>query len=431
MSEMQLFTTKSLHVSFELWGAIFCVIALIGISFAYIESKREKRYLMSLMFAGSLLLVNDATAWYFRGVPGDQANFWVQLSNFMTFLCYDILMALTTVYINYKILKDTKIGLHHWRFNTAMVFITLDIIMLLLSQYFHWYYYVDADNYYHRSYLSFMTPLTTLIVLVMNLAVLIRYRRNLSHRMEICLVLCLLLPMIAAVYQYMHYGISYVNVAMIIALINLFINVIGEQGERLTKNVTKLHDMKIELMISQIGPHFIYNTLSTIKHLCRTNPEQAEKTIDDFSVYLRGNLDSLTENKCIRFETELKHVKAYLAVEQQRFGNRLHVVYDIQDEDFFLPALTLQPIVENAVQHGICAREEGGTVTIQTKLTDNIHKISVIDDGVGFTVSETKTEEHIGIKNIEERLHDMCDGTVDIDSKKDIGTTITISIPEK
>lgn len=431
MPDIELFTTKSLHVALEIWGAVFCIIAMICVYFSYMRSRKEKKYLMGLLFFGAFLLFNDALAWYFRGVPGDAAGFWVFLSNFMTFLMVDIILAICTAYINDKIFKN-KHAFHNIHFNACMIFITLDMIFLLLSVFFHWYFVIDEQNYYRRSYLSFLTPTFTALVLIINLDLLIRHRNALTKRMLVCLSLCMILPAAAAVYQFFHYGVSYANIALIISLINLFVNVISEQGQMLNEEVVKMNDMKVQLLISQIGPHFIYNTLGTIKHLCRTDPKQAETMVDDLSVYLRGNLDTLTQKRCIPFEDEFNYVKAYLDVEKQRFGDRVKTVYEIQDKDFLIPSLTLQPLVENAVTHGVCAKEEGGTITIRTSLQAEDHVICIEDDGAGFDISQVKEddEEHIGIHNVEGRLQSMCHGTMNIVSTIGKGTVITITIPK-
>lgn len=128
----------------------------------------------------------------------------------------------------------------------------------------------------------------------------------------------------------------------------------------------KLREQRMSLMLSQIQPHFLYNTLNTITALCRVNPKLAEETTVKFSKFLRENMYSIENFDTHPFERELEHIKIYLDIEKIRFGDRLKIVYDIETVDFRLPVLTLQPIVENAVKHGICKNVEGGTITITT-----------------------------------------------------------------
>ena len=152
--------------------------------------------------------------------------------------------------------------------------------------------------------------------------------------------------------------------------------------------------------------------------------------MDEFAVYLRGNLDSIRSSRKINFNQELEHVKHYIALEQVRFGDRIKVIYDIQSESFFLPTLTLQPIVENAVRHGICKRKEGGTITVTSRDTSTSHVITVADNGVGFDPKKREEDgrSHVGINNVKERLSILCNGELQVCSKAGKGTTVTIVI---
>ena len=193
----------------------------------------------------------------------------------------------------------------------------------------------------------------------------------------------------------------------------------------------QLQENRIAIMISQIQPHFIYNTLGTIQQLCKEDPEQAARLIQNFSVYLRGNFSELDNTVPIRFAKELEHVRCYTEIELIRFPD-MTVRYDIQSEEFLLPALTVQPLVENAIKHGLMGLEEGGTVTISAYEKQNEYCICVSDDGVGFDVSGlTDTKKHIGIRNVRERLQAMCGGSLTIESQPGIGTRALIRIPKE
>ncbi len=216
-------------------------------------------------------------------------------------------------------------------------------------------------------------------------------------------------------------------------MVFMYIASIAEQAEIIKQHEKEIYDMKVSVMVSQIGPHFIYNTLSTIKHLCRVNPALAAETVDEFAAYLRGNIESLTGNSCIPFSQELEHVKNYLAIEKKRFGGRVNAEYDIQAEEFLIPPLSLQPIVENAVKHGLIKREEGGMVKIASSCNGISYIIEISDDGVGFDVKQKKNDgrKHIGIQNVRDRIKDMCNGSVTVESIIGEGTKVNISIPVK
>lgn len=195
----------------------------------------------------------------------------------------------------------------------------------------------------------------------------------------------------------------------------------------------ELTDIRIATLFSQIRPHFLYNALTAIKRLCATDPKKAEDAVTSFANFLRGNLDALSSPAPIPFEREFAHVAYYLNLEKMRFGDRLNVIYALQYKAFMLPALTLQPIVENAVRHGVTRREQGGTIIISTREKEDRVVVTVRDDGVGFDPKETGKDgkTHIGIENVRSRLKNFCGGTVLVESGMDKGTTVTIIMPKE
>ena len=197
----------------------------------------------------------------------------------------------------------------------------------------------------------------------------------------------------------------------------------------------RLKETDISIMLSQIQPHFLYNSLSTICELCIEDPKKAQEALEEFSSFLRGNMDSLRSKVPVPFSRELAHVKHYLHLEQIRFGDELHVEYDIREDDFFLPTLTIQPIVENAVKYGVGNKEEGGTVWIETRRDGDQIVITIRDDGIGFDVDEIEHipiqkdgRTHIGLSNVKHRIEKMVNGTMTIRSRKETGTEVKITL---
>ena len=193
----------------------------------------------------------------------------------------------------------------------------------------------------------------------------------------------------------------------------------------------KLREQRVSLMLSQIQPHFLYNTLNTITALCRTKPKLAEETTIKFSRYLKENMYSMGENDTHPFSQELEHTNIYLDIEKLRFGDRVKVEYDIKSDDFNMPVLTLQPIVENAVKHGICKKLEGGTIKISTEKKGRDHIITIADNGIGFEIDKALNDgkPHVGIQNVNERLKSTVKAEMKITSLIGIGTTVKIIIP--
>ncbi len=200
---------------------------------------------------------------------------------------------------------------------------------------------------------------------------------------------------------------------------------------QLKKLEGELTDMKIAIMLSQIKPHFIYNTLGTIEQLCYDDADKAAQLVHDFALYLRGNFTELDNKNPIYVSKELEHVKHYVDIEKVRFPD-IEVRYDIAVDEFMIPALSIQPLVENAIKHGLMGLEKGGVVEVITSQTDESYQVTVRDNGVGFDQSETQDQQtHIGIRNIRQRVESMCQGTLSIESQSGQGTTAVISIPKE
>lgn len=204
-------------------------------------------------------------------------------------------------------------------------------------------------------------------------------------------------------------------------------------GKELQEKEQQLLQSRISIMLSQIQPHFLYNTLTAICGLCDENPKEAKKVTAEFADYLRHNLDSLTQSAPVSFEDELGHTKVYLDIEQKRFEHRLNIVYNIAISNFRVPALTIQPLVENAVKHGVTKKKVGGTVTFSTREVEDGYEIIIADDGVGFDtgIPLSDPDTHIGTSNVRHRLWSICCGTLTIVSKVGVGTVATIKIPKR
>ena len=205
-----------------------------------------------------------------------------------------------------------------------------------------------------------------------------------------------------------------------------------QKEEELVQKERKINEMQIRLVISQIQPHFLYNALNSIYYLCEKDARTAQEAINNFSNYLRGNMDALRSTTPVCFDIELNHVKNYLALEKMRFEDELEVVFDIETTAFEIPSLCLQPVVENAVKHGVGKKIDGGTVTIRTREMEDSFEIIVEDDGVGFDMNEKKEDgrSHVGIENVNNRLQEMVGGSLTIKSTPGIGTFAIIHIPK-
>lgn len=221
-----------------------------------------------------------------------------------------------------------------------------------------------------------------------------------------------------------------------------------------------LHDSQLQLMMSQIQPHFMFNTLSSIRTLIKIDPDVAYDMVYNFSNYLRANVDNLTNLEGIPFSSEVQHIHSYVEIEKVRFGDRLNVDFDIQESEFIVPPLSIQPLVENAIKHGVCKRPEGGTVILRSYSDQNNYIIEVEDDGVGIpperleyvlgngegyfgnaleitgareqnlTGNGSESHQSTGMKNIMMRLDEMCKAKLEIQSEVGKGTLTKVIFPK-
>ena len=193
----------------------------------------------------------------------------------------------------------------------------------------------------------------------------------------------------------------------------------------------ELKESRISIMLSQIQPHFIYNTLGTIERMCLKDPKKAFDLVRNFSLYLRRNFSELDSVKTISFSEELKHVEYYVNIEKVRFPD-MNIEYDVQTTDFVMPALSVQPLVENAIKHGLMRLETGGTVLIRSYETPTHFCVEVKDDGVGFDPDlPLDGKKHVGLRNIRGRLKAMVDGDLVLESTPGVGTKAVIMIPKE
>lgn len=196
---------------------------------------------------------------------------------------------------------------------------------------------------------------------------------------------------------------------------------------------------ELKALRAQINPHFLFNALNTIVSFCRTNPENARSLLIELSDFFRRSLK--TARDFVTLKEELEHVDSYLTLEQARFGNRLTIEQDIAPDalDVLIPTFTLQPLVENAVKHGLLAKTDGGTIKISAKVIEKQVEISITDNGLGIPLDiQQQILEYgfgkgagVGLTNVNERLKAIYGPkhALSINSVEGKGTIVIIHIP--
>ena len=302
------------------------------------------------------------------------------------------------------------------------IFVILDIVNIFTGIFF------TAENgIYLRSRTMIFSQGYQFVIFVLVFLLTVR-NHKLNSREKTAFALYCFLPLIAIILQnvFKGYAIAYASVIVAIEVLFFFVNI--QKNIDLAKEAEKNKDAHIKIMLSQIKPHFVYNSLSAISTLIPLDPEKAQTALDNFTEYLRHNIASLAETRLIPFENELRHIETYVSLEKLRFGDRITAFFDVQSTDFFVPPLTIQPIVENAIKHGILKKTEGGTVTLKSYETADAFVVEVTDDGVGFDFENIDLDknDHFGINNIQYRIEKACNGEISVRSETGKGTSVTV-----
>jgi LytS/YehU family sensor histidine kinase len=246
---------------------------------------------------------------------------------------------------------------------------------------------------------------------VANLVALVRRRKKLGRVQRVMFLACF-------------FALDYMQIILMELLL------ISELVRRYLEQAQEAARQRMRNAIAQMRPHFIHNTMMTIYYLCEKDPGKAQEVTLNFANYLQSNFLAIAREGTIPFTEELEHTRAYLEVEQARFSGQLFVEVDTPITFFEIPPLTLQPLVENAIKHGLDPDLDPLYVSILTRETEKAHEIIVEDTGPGF-VPAGNDDPYITLNNIRERLKTMCQGTLEIEPRKAGGTKVTIRIPMK
>ncbi len=417
-----------LNLAIECAGLVLCVVGLLQVSVTRWADRHMSRFFLLYFSSLMLLTLSNIAGQLMRGRPGPGWRAALYASNFIEFLSYTWLAVIASLYLISLVAPERKRrGL---RLFVAAAF-GVHVALLIVSQFTGLLYVIDAENVYHRSRWYPLCCVASTVMLLTDIGLLIRYRGRLDRRECLAMGVYFTVPLAAMILQLFVYGIYFVIFATIFVALVLYVFLITGQAERSLRRERELSDMRVRMLFNQIRPHLIFNVLTSIYVLCRDDPARAMDVIQDFSEYLHANFTAMAAEDLISFSDELHHTRAYLAVESIRYGDKLTVDYDIRHTAFRLPALTLQPLVENAVKYGVGSGRGPGTIVIRTAAEADGAVITVEDNGPGFDPAEAETGDHVGIRNVRERLDRMCSGTLEIVSSPGFGATVTVRIPSR
>lgn len=424
MTHMELLTAM-FNISALVLNGVLLIAALLSRSL----KQKVLRWFFYIVLFNMLGLLCEISISFLEGTPGMGIRITAHILDFLSYafagLCVYAFASFLYEYLS------TKLVVPRFILRIFAVLAAVIIITALVAQFTNLYNRFDEQNYYQQQPGFWIAQVLLMFAFLTCSVVTLRYIRVLTPREWIPLLLYPIAPLICFTIEMQYAELWIGHVGSTLTMLLMYITLHVEMQTQLAQRETELLQTQVSVMLSQIQPHFLYNSLGAIKDLCRRDAAQAEQAVHDFARYLRRNLDSLARKEPISFSQELEHVKIYLSLEQKRFEERLQVEYDIQGDGFALPALTLLTLVENAVTHGITEREAGGTVIIHTSEEADCWRLTVEDDGVGFeNVLPTEAERsHTGLENARRRL-ELCGGTLAVQSTPNVGTVAVITIPK-
>lgn len=402
---------------------VFLIIGLL----MFIISNRQvdgKTNLYFIAYIGvvCMLLIFDAWEAYLITLP--RTSEW---RYFTSAMCYTLRAVAITV---------LNILLHSNSRGRVLLWIPPLVLALVAftSKYTHWLFYFNDLNWWMAGPLRFLPHITSGLCVLILIVKTIKNQKQYKSEVNMLFAFIIIINVLATIVETKTPVRFLLTGTMMVSGV-LYYSVINKQNEmlRTKKYEQELADSRIAIMLSQIQPHFLYNSLNAIQYLCKTQPKEASRAIGRFSKYLRANMDSLNQTEPVPLEQDIEHLKNYLNIEKLRFPD-IAINYDFQCTDFSVPALTLQPLVENAIKHGVRQLPSGGIINISSWEDECTWYLRVEDNGGGFdTKAQPAPNEHshVGLKNTQSRLQAMCGGSLCVDSTLGHGTKVTIKIPKE
>lgn len=411
----------------------FCIVLCVVLgSYTLVVDDRTDRIAVcfaGICFSNALMAAGDIASWAFVAPLDGLGCFALGALSFLYFAATVPVFSFFSGYIALIVRRRGAHPRHLARVWAVLFAIHLAGCAVSLAG-DGFFFRVTQDAGYERG-AGFLLSQALPVALHLRNTFLVVGNRSLLTRRELAGFACyIVLPVVAGAVQLSHYGIALMSPFISCAVLLVFLGVQADRRQMLKRRERELADARADIMMSQIKPHFLYNSLTAIRELCLTDPREAAFAITDFSRFLRDSMASLTSRDPVPFDDELRHVETYLNLEKRRFGKRLDVVYDIRARAFEVPPLSIQVLAENAVKHGVAKRAEGGRIVISACEVDGGFEVVVADDGVGFEAvpSEEGACLGVGMSNVRMRLASQ-GGSLSVESEVGCGTRVRVFVP--
>lgn len=325
-----------LSAGLEFFFAVVSAILLIGCLFDHNRKRPANRIMIAMLAVHAAMNAADACLWLWCDVPS-----LLPLMKILSFVSYGFGCAIFALFASLLVCYIREYAaVPRWITVCILSLSAIMAILWIVSLFNGMYYYWDENGVCRIGELHFVSQAFGLLFLAGNIAMVLAYRRALPKRDCAIMLLYSAIPLASFAFVPL-WDVVPLYMASTVSLLLYYTAIHVEHGQRAAEQEAQLARQELELsnsrtamMLTQIQPHFLYNTLTAIAQLCEKNPKRAKETTLCFSEYLHSNMDALTRTNPIPFEKELEHVKTYLAIEQVRFGEFINVLYDIATTDF-------------------------------------------------------------------------------------------------
>lgn len=404
-------------------GLVFAIFSFYTIS----SSKNGKSKCMCFLLVLSIsVLVSGMIVVRYQGRPEAVAALYAAHAVHMVLYC--LMLGAFVAYLR----RALGLQPRQWRWQSICIYIALALLVLL-----------GATNALHRQILtispqtgletpqSLYPPVSVSVCLIFGMCLYkVVVQRKRPWQSGVALGFFCVSHILVVLMQLYLGGGSGADLTSLFAILVLYASFYFEENQKYAQQEQELQNARAALVLSQIQPHFLFNSLAVVMDLCDTEPKEAKAALQELSDYLHYKMAALSSCYLVSFAEDMEFLHNYLKLEKRRFGPRLTVEYDIRVRDFQIPLLTLQPLAENAIRHGIRKRPQGGTLRVSTREVAEYYSILVEDNGVGFDPSRPPdgSRKHVGLENVRTRLAILCGGTMTVRSAPGVGTTVEITI---
>lgn len=417
----------SLNIAVDLAGILGMIFIFFSIGFHSTQKCGKETRLRTLMALFIGVAAADLATCIYNSHPSDLLN-----AVFTLKLVLGCAMILSFVFY---LRSELEMMPEQWQDSTRIITVSSIVMgLLLLADPWHKLFFLSPPRPGAGCYGKGFWVLCVYYCLVMGACLnQILIHQQIRWRKRFTLAFFCLMHIAAIAAQPFFDAIPLVSFAPLLSILVLSSNFYSEQNQKFAQQELELQATRAALVLSQIQPHFLFNSMAAVMDLCDTDPREAKAALQELSDYLHYKISALSGNFLVSFDEDMEFLQNYLKLEKRRFGPRLNVEYEIGTTDFKVPLLTLQPLAENAIRHGLSKRPEGGTVRIVTKKIAEYYSILVEDNGVGFdtSVSPDSTRNHVGLNNVRTRLSILCHGSLTVRSIPGVGTIVEITIRSK